>query len=270
MKHVIATIVTLGLALGTGTSALAAEPTDAELLEAKTVGVLPVLATGLSRQDTYRNVAAMGLRGVEAKPKGHGAGLIDLGAGEGGMAFAGSSSTADIRILQYAFIAGGLASNADNPAMYKDAVAYLEGQREALASLSPKLVAACDAYVAAAKAGRIDVESLVNALAAAEEGISAGPERPHGYFAVGAWLGISFIALAAGEPDPDFYGMAVPLATYLEEDAIFGGSDRALAKEVRAIGKLLAQKNPDLEALKKHLGAALDIEADEPTPPTGG
>ncbi|TNF23386.1 MAG: hypothetical protein EP329_27655 [Deltaproteobacteria bacterium] len=266
MKRIISTVAALAAVLAVGSSPALAEgePSDADILNAKTVGVLPVLATGLSRQDTYRNVAAMTLRGLDAKPAGDGATLVPMKDDGGGMAFAGSSSTADIRILQYAFIAGGLASNAADPETYKKAVAFLESQREALASLSPALVSACDKYVAAAKAGRIDGESLVKALAAAEQGISAGPERAHGYFAVGIWLGISFIAVAAGEPDPDFYGMAVPLATLLEEDATFGGSDRALAKEVRAIGEVLSKPSPDLGALKKHLGAALAVEADAP------
>lgn len=259
-------LVGLALTLAPGHALAAGEPpSDAEILNSKTVGVLPVLATGLSRQDTYQHVAALAVRGIEAKPTGNGAKLVDLNGDGGGMAFAGSSSTADIRILQWAFIAGGLASNMAEPEVYKQAVAFLEAGREGLASLSPKLVAACDRYVAAAKAGRVDGEALVQALSAAEEGISAGPERAHGYFATGMWLGLSFLAAAAGEPDPNYYGMAVPLATLLEEDAGFGGSDRALAKEVRAIGFLMSQANPDLETLQKHLGAALAVEADAPT-----
>ena len=267
MKRFITTLIVLGLGLALAPHhALAAgePPSDASILNAKTVGVLPVLATGSSRQAAYQRVAALTVRGIEAKPGGDGAKLIELKDDGGGMAFAGSSSTSDVNILKYAFLVGGLASNADNPDLFTRTLAFLEGQRETLASLSPETVAAVDRFVAAAKAGRLDGEALARAMSAAEQGISSGPARAHGYFATGIWLGISFIALAAGQPDENYYGMSVPLATLLEEDAQFGGSDQALAKEVRAIGQLLSQQRPSLDDLQKHLGAALSVEADAP------
>jgi len=264
MRQLLTLLTTVALlGLSPTTHAAGEPPTDAALLGAKTVGVLPVFTTGLSRADSYASLGVFATLGIDAKPQGRGAALVKLQGDDGGFAFAGTSSTADVRILQYAFIAGSLASDADDPELYRQALAFLAAQRETLASLSPKLVKAFDGYLSAAQAGRLDGAALAQAMSAAEEGISTGPARAHGYFATGLWLGLSFIAAAVNEPNPDYYGVAVPLATLLEEDAGFGGSDRALAKEVRAIGELLAKASPDLETLKRHLGAALAIQADD-------
>lgn len=260
--------MTLGAAMLMGPNAALAdggEPQDAELLGAKTVGVLPVLATGVSRQETYLHVTAMVMRGVEANVGGDGAKLVPMEAsGDGGFAFAGESTSADVRILRFAFVLGGLASNGGDEALFKQAVAFLESEREAIAGLEPRLIAAVDRYLTGAKAGQVNAQAVVDSLGAAEVGIANGPERAHGYYATGVWLGLTYLALAVDEPNPNFYGMAAPLATLLEEDAGFGGSDLALAKEVRALGELLATPRASLDAVERHLAAALDVEADAP------
>lgn len=263
------TLVTMmfGAAMLMGPNAALAEggdPQDAELLGAKTVGVLPVLATGMSRQETYLHVTAMVMRGVEANVGGDGAKLVPMEASDGGFAFAGESTSADVRILRFAFVLGGLASNAADAELFKQAVGFLESEREAIAGLEPRLIAAVDRYITGAKAGQVNAQALVDSLGAAEVGIANGPERAHGYYATGVWLGLSYLALAAGEPDPNFYGMAAPLATLLEEDAGFGGSDLALAKEVRALGELLSTPRASLAGVQRHLEAALAVEADAP------
>ena len=256
-------IVTALLAAAPAT--VAAElPTDAQLLGAKTVGVLPVLTSGPSRAQAYARLRVLAARGVEAKAGGDGAALVRLEADATGLAFAGASTANDVRILHFAFIAGGLASNLANTELFGQAVAFLEALREALAPLRPEVVAAMDRFVAAAKRGEVDVESLLAALSAAEEGIASGPPRAHGYFATGVWLGLTFSVAATREPDPEFGAMATPLATLLEEDAEFGGSDRALAKEVRALGLLLSKPGFDNAAIKRHLSAALAVQADVP------
>lgn len=245
-------------------------PPDSEFLGVKPVGVLPVLAPGLSRRDAYQRVAALALGGEAAKPVAAPSGFVSMDGAGGGFAFAGSAEMSDILVMQYAFMLGALPTDANDPAAMAKSVAALEQSREALAPLSPEVVKAVDAFVASAKAGKLDPGQLANALMAAEKGIADGPARAHGYFASGLWLGLSMLAAAIGEADQSFLAMSGPLAVMLEEDAQFGGADRKLATVLRGVTKTFTNGKVDQQAYLQALAKIADVKPDEPPQGDGG
>jgi len=241
-------------------------PSAESLLGATTVGVLPVLSSGVSRDASYQRMAAYMSMGatLEAgtRPLARGGDLVELDI-DSGFAFAGASTEADVAILKYAFLAASLTAQANDPAEIRDTAGVLEAGRALLAPLSPETISAIDRFILTAKRGQIDASALSASLMAAEAGIASGPARAHGYFATGVWLGVSVLAAALDEADPGFIAVAEPLAVMLDEDALFGGSDRQLAAQLRRLASLLSQPRLDGEAFMSALNAALSIEPDE-------
>jgi len=255
----------LGLALMTPSGALGldgGEPSDASLLEARTVGVLPVLSAGPSRDGAYLRMAAAVEQGAEASRPGLRAGELASLDVDAGFAFAGESTEDDVHILRFAFILGGLAAEAHDPHAVRETAHSLAAARGLLAPLSSDAIEALDRVVAAAHEGRVDTRAIVESLRAAEEGIAAGPARAHGYLAAGLWFGLSMLAATLDEVDPGFIAMAGPLAMMLDEDAVFGGSDRRLAAELRAVAGLLGAPQLDAAAQRDALTRAMTVSAD--------
>lgn len=248
------------------TTAFASEPTppaDTALLSAKTVGVLPVLAAGQNREMVFGQVAAMVERGA-----GHGVAspesIVSLQT-DGGFAFAGASTSADLALMQYGFLLGSLATVSEDPAKLAEVVAQLTAARESLAPLAPNVVAAVDRFLASAKRGELDGTALGAAFQGASDGIARGPARAHGYFAAGLWFGISMLAAEVdpGMVDKSYLAMAWPLAVMFDEDAQFGGSDRVIAAQLRGIAGMLAGPAAvDLTAFKAALMSAFTVRAD--------
>ncbi|MCA9518717.1 MAG: hypothetical protein KC635_27460 [Myxococcales bacterium] len=247
-------------------TALAAEPappSDAALLTAKTVGVLPVLAVGESRELAYGRVAAMAARGEGRGIAPPGA-LVSLDT-DGGFAFAGRSTSADVQLMQYGFLLGSLPTVSDDPAQLAQVVDKLVAGRDAMAPLAPGVVKAVDRFIASAKGGELDPAALGAALMGANEGIAAGPARAHGYFAAGVWFGLSLLAatMDEGGVDDAYLAMAGPLATMFEADAEFGGSDRTIARQLRSVARMLGgQGGVDATAFKAALMSAFTVGAD--------
>jgi hypothetical protein len=185
-------------------------------------------------------------------------------SGEQGFGFAGQATDADLLVLRYAFIMGSTANQASDPAGLKTAVDVLTESRVALAALDPKVLAAVDRYLAAAREGNVDGNLLANAFSVGEAGIATGDPRGHGYFVTGLWLGLSLLyATNPGNADA-FCDMASPLSVLLEQDAVFGGTDMKLAAEVRRVGSLLRNPTVDIATLRGAIVSALSTAADAP------
>lgn len=258
-------------ALGAGGAVARAEagppPDDGELARAATVGVLPVLMPGPSRQAGYASLAATWSRGQAGQAVGAPGEFVTVDGPGGGFAFAGQAGAGDVQIMKYAFLLGATLTQASNPERLAEMVKTLTDGREVLAPLSPAVVKAVDAFLASAKAGDIRAAALAEALMAAEEGIAAGPARAHGYFAAGVWLGTAMTAAGIDGLDPAFAAMAAPLAVMLEEDAQFGGADRKLAAVLRDVAQTFAAGKPDPTAFRAALSKVVDVTAD--VAPTG-
>jgi len=239
---------TLALASLTSTTAFASgePPTDASFFQARVVGVLPVLTTG-SRAAAYQRLAALIARGEHHNGVLSPTHFVSLDATQG-FGFAGASTDLDLQIFRLAYLIGSAPSVSDDAAE--------------LAKLMKSYAAGRDAFARGAGQGRLDATALSNAMKLAEDGIAKGPARAHGYFAAGLWLGLSMLSVGLSEPDQTFVSMASPLATLLEEDAEFGGSDRAIAAELRKVATLLASGQVDLTAYKRALTSAFAVKSD--------
>lgn len=274
MKQSVTSLITAGVFAATlGGNAFAAEggPSDAEIMSAKTVGVSPVLATGISRDSAWQSVGQSLTVAHEARGEAgvHTSDVIQLDA-DGGFGFAGSSSTSDLFVLHYGLLLGSFATNQGDAKAMADAVGMLEAGRQHLASLTPAALAAIDKFIAAARGGEVSGAALAQILASAERGIAEGDQRAHGYLASGVWLGLSVIVASAGGGNATFTGMAEPLAVMLDEDASFGGSDRRIAEQLRAAARTLQTNPSDVAAVVKILEATMKIQADSETEPKAG
>jgi len=183
-----------------------------------------------------------------------------------GFSFAGASTELDLTLLRVGFLAASLALDVEDLGAFTRSTETLKKAREALASLSPAVVAAYDRYVASAGQRRLDVNALADLFDTAEVGIATGPARGHGYFEAGLWLGLGLVGVTGGYIDPAFPSMAPPLAVMFEEDAQFEGSDRKLAASLRELAKLVAAERVDVAAFRQALAKAFAVTADTPTP----
>jgi len=240
------------------------KPADADLLNKKTVSVLPVLATGPSRKTTFLEVASTALVGDKKAPLMPGA-VTSVEAGTG-FGFAGASTDKDIALLQLGFLVGSLPLNADDPKAFSAAMDMLGPARALLAGLAPGVVSAYDRYVASARGGSIDVPALAALFEAAEGGIATGPQRGHGYLTGGLWFGLAIVGATQGQVNPAFVSMASPLAVLFEEDAEFEGSDRKLAASLRQVAGLLKAETLDVQAFSTAVSGAFKVSADAPAP----
>lgn len=253
---------TLTLSSLIASSALASGevPDPAHLLSAKTVSVLPVLTSG-PRAAAYQRLeatlaSAPGATAASAVRPGE---LVALDA-SAGFGFAGASTDADIAILRLAFLVGAIPASEGKE--LASMIATYERARDSLAPLTPELVAAADHVIEAARSGRVDAHALTTAMRLAEEGISTGPARAHGYFATGLWFGLSAHVVSSPRADSAFTSMAGPLAVMLEEDAEFGGSDLALATELRKVAAMLVSGGVDLAQYRRSVATAMAVGAD--------
>src|SRR5690606_37641751 len=107
IRRIYRLFATLALAgLLVAPPAMAAGPSDAELLSARTVGVMPVLATGATEGRAWARVAmaiSAGERGAHGSLPG--AVAVDLG-GDEGFGFAGHADDADVRVLRFGYYLG--------------------------------------------------------------------------------------------------------------------------------------------------------------------
>ena len=261
MKTLILSLVITGAGMAGQAHAEEGAP-GASLLERKSVGVLPVLAPGLSRTATFHGVASLADR-VSGKSTVSPRQLTQLEAAQG-FGFAGASTSIDIVLLQLGTLTSGLALEHSNPEGFKASIELLGSAREALAPLSPEVAQAFDRYIAAARQGQIDSTALGDLFAAAEAGIAKGPARAHGYLTAGLWFGLSMIDATLGTGTPEFTAMAGPLAVLFEEDADLSGSDVKVAVSLRAVAKLLSAENIDTAKVSATLGKVFEIKADKP------
>jgi len=243
------------------TPAPAAAPSDAELLGARTVGVLPVLATGDSAEATWARVG-LALSGIHG---GHGALPVgpvtaELG-GPSGLAFAGAAGDEDIRILRYGYFLGLVPTLvASKHESRVQVLATLAAGLDALAGLDPDIVPAVKQALASTTT--VDGAAFARVLAAAQRGLAEGDPRRHGYLAAGMWLGLAAMAVWESRADATWLGMARPLATLLEEDAAFGAADRKVAEILRAVAKQLGRAEFDGQFVLELSAEVLEVGAD--------
>lgn len=255
-------IIATALIVALGVPAFAAEPTDKAILGAKTVGVLPVLATGLSRKASNQALT-LATAGRAEKP-----GVVDPNSvvkidANSGFGFAGQATDADVILLGYGFVLSTLVLEAGDPARLAKSVDVLKKGREVLAPLTPELVAAADRYIAAGMAGRVDLEALAALLGAAQEGLAKGPARGHGYLVAGFWYGLTLVAVSNQSVSTDLVALARPLAELFDADAQFDGADRNVAANLRAMAAIIGAESIDVEAYKAALGKGFDVKADK-------
>ena len=245
---------------------------DASMLAAETVAVQPVFMVGAEADTAWSHVAAqmrMGKPGADAAKALAGHGIDAPAKAEGGFGFAGASSETDIKILHYG-IALGFTTALSRIGQGKDAKSIGEGLARAaglLSSLTPAAQESAKALVALAMGtAKEDAGTLLaKAVRAGMLGIAAGPQRAHGYYITGVWAGASVLVGMLGGSQV-WADMGEPLAILLEKDAAFGGSDRELAKHVRAISAQLRGKTPDVRAITASLKAMRAVKADSAKP----
>ena len=242
--------LTLSTLIATPAFSADGSPRPEDLVNAKTVSVLPVLTSG-PRAAAYQRLEA-------TLAAASGRGLVDPTAmvsmdESAGFGFAGASTDSDVMILRLGFLVGAVGST-DAERLDKIIKTY-DKARESLAPLMPEVVAA-------AREGRVDTSSLATAMRLAEEGIAKGPARAHGYFAAGLWIGMSGEIAATPYADTGFTSMAFPLAVMLEQDAEFGGSDLVLAGELKKIANMLVAGTVDVKAYEAAIMAAMSVKAD--------
>lgn len=245
-------------------------PTDAELLEAETVAVQPVLGVGAGANGAWYDLAnyAKVAKVNKAEAKVALATAISMPkVVEKGFGFAGASSAKDMRVLHYAVGLGFLFTRMQlgATAKAKSTAALLKKHESALTDLTPATRAAVTSLLKGATAGKKAAANgkffLSTSLRAGVRGVAAGPQRAHGYFLAGVWAGGALLYASMGGNDT-YANMAEPIAVMLDKDASFGGSDRVLAKHLRAIAKELKAKKPSARAVGQQILAMQKVTAD--------
>ena len=260
-----ASIFSLAAMMLAGGTALAQQPTQADLDGAKVVEVQPVFTLGLSETSAWNAIAGLlSMNGTVNKLGDAGTAILS----RGGFGFAGASTRTDVAALQYGVMAGAtLIVHAKDPELLKKLGAVLQAGRDDVAGLSPDVTKVLDGLVAAAVKGQTDTKSLAYLMLAAQNGIAAGPQRLHGYLMAGLWSSMAlWVATMEGVPK-GYASMAEPLAVMLDEDAKFGGSDRKLATHLRAMAAELMKKERDLKVLGTHFEAIRNTKPDRPEKP---
>ncbi len=261
-------------------AAFAAEPPvappeapAADLGSYKVVAVQPVLATGGAQDPLWTALGyVLGAAPVTASAEGRAA-TAKLAAPEvqaRGLGFAGKATEGDVRILRNGAALGfGLLMLVLEDPKAPELFQKLQGAQGDFATLTPdvqRLVAKIVAIGAGAQQG--DLGPLyAQLLEAASTGIATAtaddpaPARAHGYLTAGLWASLAMVGSLKGNGSA-FAGMAEPIAMMLDEDASFGGADRALAATIRAMGAELAKPEASFEALSASLDAVFKVQAD--------
>lgn len=231
------------------------------LKDYKTVSVQPLLgARGMAAGD----LAATADGDAPAAPqfaKVRGA-LVD----SKGFGFAGKASAVDKALLGFGASAGLLAYEMKiDPAHTKDNIAQV---RDALGKigtkLDPKVKAAFEAVLAAADAGNFQdtTKALLDAMMTSVEAITKGSERAHAYTAIGVYIGLAVMWSGMGKQSTALASLAPPLERMLEEDAVMGGMDRALAVQLKAVAEVVASASPTLDGLTPAVTAIGGLKPD--------
>jgi hypothetical protein len=244
LRHILSGLAALPLALPSAHASAPLPPSSPEaILAARPAGVIPVLTTG-NRQAALLRLGAS-VANAASLP-GAGPAITLEAPAEQGFGFAGSSGAVDHAALHFGLLVGmSVILGSDSAALAKH-MELVARRRDLGAGLSAEVQAAVDAFVQANRSGSLNTESLFAVFARGEEGIAGGTSRAHGYFTTGVWAGITSVyADKTGLDTSYFVDIAGPLASYLEADATFGGADRQLATEVRALAQALTAPTVD-------------------------
>ena len=186
---------------------------------------------------------------------------------EEGLDFAGSSNKLDIAALQYGFVLGmapmmSVLKGEDRQAM----LGQLKSLASANALFGATTRAAIEKYVASASSGKADHALFMAMMRAASQDIASSNdpsmERRHGYLLVGLWSGLSRLSAEVGQNSRDLASTGDILVQLLEKDAIYGGSDRELAKQVRIVNAELRKDVPSKDAVRAALAAMVKVSQD--------
>ncbi|MCO4761397.1 MAG: hypothetical protein KC502_07825 [Myxococcales bacterium] len=246
-------------------------PGDADILEAETVAVQPVLGVGAGANVAWYDIANYAKLAKVDKASAKEVASLAIAvpkAVDKGFGFAGASGAKDIRVLQFSIALGALPAllRAGAGKSAKKYAGMLKANKGALAVLSPASRSAAELMITSAASGRnlakLNKFFLAEALKAGVRGVSAGPQRAHGYYIAGVWAGGALLYGMLGGNNT-YADMAEPIAIMLDKDASFGGSDRALATRLRTIAKQLRAKKPDVRAIKSELAAMMKVSADQ-------
>jgi len=246
---------------------------DEHVLNAKTVAVQPVFMVGAHADTAW---SAMSEQIAMRKPAGDTKSLLDAAGAiaapkksEGGFGFAGASSADDIKILRYGLAAGLL------PVMVKYGATKranaLAGGLDSSAALLGKLTKETQASAAVlrtlGKSGKAGGKLLgmlyATAIRSGMVGIAKGPQRGHGYYITGVWASGAVLVASLGGSSV-WADMGEPIAVLLDKDAAFGGSDRVLARHVRAIAAEVRKDAPDAKKIMGIVAQMNKVEADKP------
>lgn len=267
MKLRHAALTALALVTFGAPAALAAPagPSDADLLGARTVGVLPILATGPSADAAWTRVGvavASGERGADARAPG----AVAVELGDAGFAFAGEATSADVQALRYGYYLGMMPALIESEhAGRADVAARLLESLHVLEGLDAAVVDGVKAALASVEA--VDGAAFAEIMAGAQRGIAEGDARRHGYLAAGMWVGLTTLALWQGRADDTLLGMVHPMTALLEEDAAFGSADHQVARVMRRLAVELAMARPDADRVFAMAAEVLEIDVDAATAP---
>ena len=271
MKHTLratraglaAALTALSLAAPSGAAAQDV-PEDAEILGTRIEVVQPVLVTGNSIDGAWAMVGATIQSASADKGALKSAALPMPTPGPQGFGFAGSSNQEDIAILTCAYGLGmvpAMIASGETERL-KKMLPALQERKALLQGLSKEAQAAATRLLESSAEGRIDGDALAAALRAGESGIAAGPQRAHGYFVTGLWVGLAVLGALDRNTAAMLADMAHPIAVFLEEDASLGGSDRKLAQIVRGISAELRKPKVDVTALLALVQRIPQVQAD--------
>ncbi len=235
------------------------------LSEYKTVAVQPVLSASNTRGQFESELAA---QAASYKFQPGAASLKSLGGradSKSGFGFAGTAQTSDIQLL-FVSLGMGLTPGAmqedaaDLKAkvpMLKQWVGLLQGK------VNPKVVEALNLAIAAIEVSDLQntVKACLVAMALSADSIAKGSERVHGYVATGLYIGVATAFVRAGQQNQALANIATPLVALLEQDAVMGGADRAVAAQLKIVAGELASATPDAT---KAMGAIAAIQQIKP------
>ncbi|MEC9439842.1 MAG: hypothetical protein VYE40_01930 [Myxococcota bacterium] len=186
---------------------------------------------------------------------------------EEGLDFAGSSNKLDIAALQYGFVLGmapmmSVLEGQDRAEMLQQ----LEALSSANALFGNTTRQAIEKYVKSAASGKADHAAFMEMMRAASQDIASSGdpsiERRHGYLLVGLWSGLSRLSAEVGQNSRDLAATGDILVQLLEKDAIYGGSDRELAKQVRLVNAELRKDVPSKEVVRAALAEMVKVSQD--------
>lgn len=181
-----------------------------------------------------------------------------------GFGFGGSSTKLDIVSLKYGYMLSTL------PLLKGAKLAETAKTLAQLSKLngmySPEVARHLVALVHSAENGGVDAAALTGLMTASAQGIASAAdssgERVHGYLLAGMWMGLAQTTAVLGNSNEGFATLGGSIAQMLEKDASFGGSDRTIALQIRAVSNQLAAAKPDSGKVNAAVKAALATSAD--------